>query len=340
MKNYQFKGWAAKQAKSKLEPYEKIEGNLKSNEVLLRIMASGICHSDIHLIDNDWMISKFPLVPGHEIMGQVVELGSEVKYLDTGDIVGVGWQRGSCGYCEECTTGRDNLCRIDRRTTTADHWGGYGNFHITDSEYAIKIPKGIQKPAVAPLFCGGATVFSPLVEYGKKAILSPVRVGIVGFGGLGHIAVKMARAMGYEVTLFSSSPSKKDEALQMGAHEVVSSLDKNSIDSMKSHFDLVLVTVNVDLAWESYLDTLRSDGTLCFVGVPPSKLSISVDSLLSGQKKVAGSVIGSRGTIDSMLKFCDTHQILPTVEIFEFGKVNEAIDRVRKNEIRYRAVLV
>lgn len=306
-------------------------------ETLIEVTACGVCHSDLHLIDNDWGISTFPLVPGHEIVGRVAAVGSSVDWLKPGALVGVGWQRTACGHCEPCTTARDNMC-FEKGMTCVNHWGGYADHHVTDAHYAFPLPK-MDAKALAPLLCGGATVYGPLIHFLNNRHSRSARVGVVGLGGLGHLGVKFAVAMGYEVTLFSNSPSKQKEAEAMGVHHFVSSASEDVIKSVGRKFDLVLVTANVDLPWGAYVQTLRTDGTLCFVGIPPSPLTIHAVELLDQRLRIAGSPIASRSEIQSMLEFAERNEITADIETFKMADVNTALDRVRKGNIRYRAVL-
>ena len=331
-------GYAALHAKAPLEPAELTLAELRPTDVLIAVEACGVCHSDLHLIDDDWSMSRYPLVPGHEILGRVVRAGSSVPTSHAiGTYVGVGWQRGACGQCDACVSGRDNMCDAQRSTCVYWH-GGYADLHVTNWNYAFVMPEVLQRPEAAPLLCGGVTVYSPLREFvrGPNA-----RIGVVGIGGLGHLAVKLAVAMGHEVTVFSSSASKEAEARQLGAHQFVHSADAASIRAAATdRLDLVLVTAAVDLPWDAYLDALRADGTLCFVGVPPSALDVHVGQLLNRRKRIAASPIGSRQMIRELLEFCARHGIWAQSELFALRDVNAAVAKVRANTVRYRAVLV
>lgn len=332
-----FHAWGATKKGAALERIEKPIPVLGEYEALVQNLACGVCHSDLHLIDDDWGMSNFPLVPGHEIFGKVVACGKN-SFVKEGEFVGVGWQRSSCMQCENCLSANENLCDANQATCVG-HWGGYADYHITDSRFAFKLPAGLQKPEAAPLLCGGATVYSPLTCFLNTSGFKPARVGIVGLGGLGHMAVKMARAMGAEVTVFSSSTNKVDMARQMGATDVVVSNNEDNIKDYGRKLDLVLVTANVDLPWNAYLSTLRVDGTLCFVGIPPSPVGIHAFELLSKRLRVSASPIGSREKIYQMLEFCDRFQILPETETYQMDEVNSVLGRVRENRVRYRAVL-
>lgn len=330
--------WAASEKGSKLAPIEKKLPELKPGEVLLKVHSCGVCHSDIHLIQNDWGISSYPLVPGHEIIGEVLAISARDSRLKIGQFVGVGWQRSACGNCECCITGRDNMCE-KKIPTCVNHWGGYADFHITDERYAFELPEGCHTPDYAPLLCGGITVFNPLCEFISPYRLGAPRVGVVAIGGLGHLAVRFAVKMGYEVTVFSSSENKRAEALAMGASHFVSSKDPKAITDYGPRLDLITVTADVDLPWESYVQALRADGTLCFVGVPPSNLSVHVNHLLDTRRRITGSPIGNRARMYQMLEFAKRHGIAAEIETYQIDQVNEAIERVKSGKVRYRGVL-
>jgi alcohol/geraniol dehydrogenase (NADP+) len=318
-----------------LGPFQYEPEKLGPFDVDIRISHCGICHSDVHLIDNDWGISRYPLVPGHEIIGTVSETGSLVTHLNQGDRVGVGWQRSSCMICEFCMSGQHNLCER-QEATCAGHFGGFADRIRVDSRFAIRIPEGLASENAAPLLCGGITVFSPLLRFG----VSPVhRVGVIGIGGLGHLALQFARAFGCEVTAFSHSPDKEAEAKKFGAHRFVSTKDKKAMAALDGTLDFILNTANADLAWNDFLDCLRPNGKLCFVGVPPSPAEVSVGRLLGGRKSVAASPIGSPDEIRIMLEFAVRHGIEAKTEVCAMSEANAALAKVRDNSARYRMVL-
>ncbi len=329
--------WGVKNPGDKLIPFEKPMKDLSPYEVCLRVVASGICHSDIHLIDDDWQISQYPLIPGHEILGEVVALGDAVKNLKLGDSAGVGWQRSACLECELCSSQRDNMCS-EKKATCVGFWGGYANYHVTDARYAFLTQT--LNPALAPLMCGGATVFSPLVQFLDNKKQRTASVGVVGLGGLGHLAVKFAVAMGYSVTLFSSSLAKKAEAETMGVRQFVDSSSADSIVNFGQNLDLIIMTANVDLPWPAYLSTLKVDGTLCFVGIPPSPMTFHVSEILDRRIKITASPICDRYNLQRMVEFAETHQLGATIETYPMDRVNDAIQAVRDQKVRYRAVLI
>ena len=329
--------WAAKEKGSSLTPFELPVPQLNPRDVLIEVKSCGICHSDLHLIDNDWYISKYPLVPGHEVVGRVVKTGSSSSRLKEGQWVGVGWQRSACGDCELCLTGRDNMCS-SKLASCVGHHGGYANLHITDERYAFELPEAAQLSSFAPLLCGGITVFSPLAEF-MKPKMGMNRVGVVGLGGLGHLAVKFSVALGYGVTVFSSSDSKASEAKAMGIERFVGSSTPEKIESVGRSLDLIIVTANADLPWDSYIKTLKVDGTLCFVGIPPSPVSVNLIHMLDQRRRITASPIGSRARIYEMINFASRKNIQADIETFKFADCNKALEKVRTNSVRYRAVL-
>ncbi len=329
------RGWAASSAGSVLEEREFPFPELGADDVAMEVLHCGVCHSDVHLIENDWKISEYPLVPGHEILGRVIAVGNRVAHLHAGDMVGVGWQSSSCGHCRECVGGNENMC-ASQGATCNGHIGGYADFHVTHSRFCFQVPERLVKPEVAPLFCGGITVYSPLCEFVTR---KDARVAVLGLGGLGHLAVLFSKAMGHEVSVFSHSPSKEKEAKALGASNFFAGDIKPLVKTIGRKFDLILVTANVDLAYPAYLDTLRADGVLCFVGIPPSPLTIPVGSLLGNRLRVTASPIGSPKRIHDMLDFANVHGLTAVSEIMPMAKANEAVERVKANKVRYRAVL-
>ncbi|RIL08760.1 MAG: alcohol dehydrogenase [Proteobacteria bacterium] len=328
------KCYAASKPGSLLEPFEYEPASLGSNDVQIQITHCGICHSDIHLIDNDWDISVYPLVPGHEIIGKVAAKGDAVKF-DLGQRIGVGWQKKSCLECEDCMRGEENLC-ASGEATCVENYGGFAESVVLDSRFAHPIPEEISSENAAPLLCGGITVFSPFVHFGVKPTM---HVGVVGIGGLGHLALQFAAAFGCEVTALSSSEDKEAEARSFGATRFVSSTDSETLSLLASTFDFILVTVHVDLDWPLYINLLKPNGQICFVGVPKSPLSIPVMPLISGRRSISGSPIGGRYEMRSMLNFAARNKIQASVEKHPFSALNEAVDRVRNNRAKYRLVL-
>ncbi len=329
------RGYAAKKPNGPLEPFQYDPKPLGRHEVEVKISHCGICHSDLHLIDNDWGITDFPLVPGHEIVGTITALGAEVNGLNKGQRVGVGWQRSACLHCEYCLRGFENLCSQLKDTCVANH-GGFADAIRIDHRFAFPLPDGLDSVSAAPLLCGGVTVYSALVYY---KVHPAMKVGVIGIGGLGHLALQFASKMGCEVTAFSSTPDKESEARGLGAHHFVFGDDSQTLEKVASTQDFILSTVSADLNWESYVDALRPGGRLCFVGVPKETIKIPAFSLIVGRNSISGSPIGSRTDIREMLDFAVRHDIKPCTETIPMSKVNEGIDRLRNNQVRYRVVL-
>ena len=329
------KAYAAAKAGQALTPFEYEAPEPGENEAQIIISHCGICHSDIHLIDNDWQISQYPLIPGHEVVGKVGAVGKRVTHLQPGQRVGVGWQRSSCMSCEWCISGQENLCP-GNEPTTATHYGGFASAINVDARFAFPIPEQLPAETAAPLLCGGITVFTPLVIYNAKPTS---RVGVVGIGGLGHLALQFASAFGCKVSAFSSSANKEKEAKGFGANDFVVSTNRDAMSAAANSLDMILVTANVDLNWELYLTALRPNGKLCILGAVPKPLSIPAMSLIGGNRSVCGSNIGNRTMIREMLEFAARHNIRAKVEVVAMSSVNEALERVRTNRARYRMVL-
>jgi uncharacterized zinc-type alcohol dehydrogenase-like protein len=328
-------GLAVHAAGAQLVPYKYQPGELKANEVEVRISHCGICHSDIHLIDNDWGVSKFPFIPGHEIVGTVSAVGSQVRDLAIGQRVGIGWQSDSCGVCEWCRQGDEHLCAAAQPTCVGRN-GGYADSIRVNSRFAIPVPEALESENVAPLLCAGITVYSPLHNLGVRP---SSRVGVIGIGGLGHLGLQFARAFGAEVTAFSTSTDKEEEARNLGAHHFVNTRDNGALKKLVGSFDLLLSTVSADQDWQAIVNGLRPKGTLCIVGVPPSPISIQAFPLIAGQRSISGSPTGSPRDLYRMLDVAARHGVKAITERFPMAKANEALVRVKKNQVRYRAVL-
>jgi uncharacterized zinc-type alcohol dehydrogenase-like protein len=329
------KAYAAHKAKAPLEAFEYDPGELAASQVELDVMYCGICHSDLSVIDNEWGFTQYPVVGGHEVVGKITNVGADVKKLKTGQVVGLGWHAGYCNQCSPCDSGDHNLCS-SARPTIVGHHGGFADKVRADANSVVPIPDGVDLKSAGPLFCGGITVFNPLVEYNIKPT---DKVAVIGIGGLGHMALKFLNAWGCNVTAFTSSESKKQEALEMGAHHTLNSRDKQEITNAAASFDLIISTVNVKLDWNLYLNTLKPRGRLHFVGATTEPLDVSVFALLGAQRQISASPVGSPATIAKMLKFAALHNIEPVIETFKFDQINEAIDRLRSGKTKYRIVL-
>lgn len=328
------KAYAATRPGGDLRPFEYVLGDLGADQVDIDIQSCGLCRSDLSMIDNSWQMTKFPLVPGHEIVGTVAAVGENVTHLPLGQTVGLGWMSRSCMVCEQCLKGDHNLCPTGEGTVIGRH-GGFADRIRAQSTWVIPIPDGIDKSSAGPLFCAGITVFNPLIQHGVRPT---GRVGVVGIGGLGHLAIKFLSAWGTEVTAFSSRDDKREEALEMGAHRAVDSTDKDEIKQLAGSLDLILVTANGALDWTTYLHALRPKGTLHFVGAAP-KVSAEIFDLIGAQKSISGSPLGAPATMAKMLEFAARHDIAPTVERFGMSEVNDALEHLRSGKARYRVVL-
>ena len=329
------KAYAALEAGGKLSPFEYDPGPLGYHEVEINVEHCGICHSDLSMLNNEWGMSQYPLVPGHEIVGSISQIGEGVTGLMVGNKVGLGWHAGYCLTCHSCLSGDHNMCASAQGTIVGRH-GGFAEQVRAQATSVVILPDGVDQRSAGPLFCGGITVFNPLVQFG---IMPTSKVAVIGIGGLGHMALQFFRAWGCEVTAFTSTDAKRDEALSMGAHHTINSRDIEAIGAAAGRFDLVVSTVNVKLDWNAYLETLGPRGRLHFVGATLDPLDISVFPLIGGQRQVSGSPVGNPAIIADMLTFAARHDIKPVTETYRFDQVNEALDRLRSGQARYRIVM-
>jgi uncharacterized zinc-type alcohol dehydrogenase-like protein len=329
------KAYAATEAGGTLSPFEYDPGDLDSHEVEIAVESCGICHSDLNMLDNDWEMTDYPLVPGHEVAGTVAALGGGVRHLEVGQRVGLGWHAGYCMTCASCRGGDHNLCAAAQGTIVGRH-GGFADRVRARAAAVVPLPDGVDAASAGPLFCGGITVFSPLVELGVRPT---DRVGVVGIGGLGHMALQFLNAWGCHVTAFTSSEAKKAEALDLGAHETIDSRDPQQLEAAAGRFDFILSTVNVTLDWNAYIGALKPKGRLHLVGAALEPLGLGAFPLIVGQRSVSGSPVGSPGMIATMLDFAARHAIKPVIETFPFERVNDALDHLRSGRARYRIVL-
>jgi uncharacterized zinc-type alcohol dehydrogenase-like protein len=314
------------------------------NDIRIEILYCGICHSDIHQARDEWGGSIYPMVPGHEIVGRVSYVGSEVKKFAVGDLAGVGCMVDSCRECESCRSGEEQYCdrglgvwtyngRYHDGTPT---YGGYSDHIIVDEAFALKIPANLDLAAVAPLLCAGITTYSPLRHWNVQA---GQRVGVIGLGGLGHMALKFAHAFGAHVTQFTTSPGKEDDAKRLGADEVVLTRDPENLKKLAGSFDFLLDTVSAPHDLNVYLSLLRRDGHMVLVGVPEKPAEVEAFSLALKRASLSGSAIGGIAETQEMLDFCAEHGIVSDIELTPIQKVNEAYDRMLKNDVKYRFVI-
>ena len=331
------KSYAAPQAGAELELYEYDAGELKAEDVEVQVDYCGICHSDLSMIDNEWGFSQYPLIAGYEVIGRVVALGSAAqdKGLKVGQRVGIGWTARSCGHCDACISGNQINC-LEGATPTILNNGGFADKLRADWQWVIPLPEQMDIESAGPLLCGGITVFKPLLMH---HITATSRVGVIGIGGLGNIAIKLLHAMGCEVTAFSSNPAKEQEVLAMGADKVVNSRDPELLKALAGQFDLIINTVNVDLDWQPYFEALAYGGNFHTVGAVLKPLPVPAFTLIGGDRSVSGSATGTPYELRKLMKFAGRTKVAPTIETYPMSKINEAIQHVRDGKARYRVVL-
>ncbi len=328
------KAYAAFEEKGPLKPFEYDPGALGKNEVEIEVHYCGICHSDLSMIDDEWGMTQYPIVAGHEVAGKINAVGENVKGLSVGQNVGLGWHSGY-GDCPSCSSSDLNLSATAQPTIAGRH-GGFADRVRADAQSVVAIPDGVDLATAGPLFCAGITVFNPLVQFNVKPTS---KVAVIGIGGLGHLALQFLNAWGCEVTAFTSSESKKEEALKLGAHRTLNSRDAAEIEAAANQFDFIISTVNVKLDWNAYVATLAPKGRFVFVGATLEPLDLDAFGLILKQASVSGSVVGSPETIATMLDFAKLHGVKPQVEVFPMSKVNEAIEKLKSGDIHYRIVL-
>jgi alcohol/geraniol dehydrogenase (NADP+) len=329
-----YEAWVAKGAKQPMMLETVDLGPLGVEDIEVALEHCGLCHSDLSVLNNDWGISQYPAILGHEVVGRVTAVGPNAKGLQIGQRVGVGWVSSSCMHCHQCMSGSHHLCP-QAQATIIGHRGGFASHIRAHWAWAIPLPETLNFAEAGPLLCGGITVFAPLARYAKPTD----RVGIIGIGGLGHMAVKFAAAYGCDVTAFTSSASKFDEAKGFGAHHVVSSQDSAAIGKLGGSFNLLISTVNVKLDWDAMIGALAPNGRLHVVGAVLEPIPVAAFSLIMQQRSVSGSPLGSPVAIATMLDFAARHQVAPQTEHFPMSKINEAFARLESGKARYRIVL-
>lgn len=329
------RAYAATSAKGTFEPFSFDPGELGPEEVEIAVSHCGICHSDLSMLNNDWGMTQYPFVPGHEATGTVVALGSEAKGLKIGQRVGIGWSAYSCLSCPQCLAGDHNLCPTTQGTIVGRH-GGFADRLRAQWTWVRPLPDALDLAKVGPLLCGGITVFNPFLAF---QIRPTARVGIIGIGGLGHMALQFANKWGCEVHAFTTSDSKEAEARQLGAHHVHNTKKPDTLKSLAGKLDFIISTINVPLDIHGLLSALAPKGRLHVVGAVLEPMPVAALDLIFGQKEISGSPTGSPSALDRMLDFSARHGIAPVTEMFPMSKVNDAMERLRSGKARYRIVL-
>jgi len=337
-------GYAAHSTTAALEPWTFDRRELRANDVQMEILYCGVCHSDLHQARNDWGWSSYPVVPGHEIVGVVTAVGPEVKKYKEGDRVAVGCMVDSCQHCDQCDKGEEQLCRHGNtqtyngrdRVTGDPTYGGYSKHLVVREEFVLSVPDSLDISKAAPLLCAGITTWSPLKTWGVK---EGTRVGVIGLGGLGHMAVKLAAGLGAHVTVLSRTADKEADAKELGAHALLVSSDKAAMKAAANSLDLIIDTVPVKHALNPYMPLLDIDGTLVIVGQLGPMEEMSTLPMLTGRRRVSGSPIGGIRETQEMLDFCAEKSILPDVEMIRMDEINHAFERMEKSDVRYRFVI-
>jgi alcohol dehydrogenase (NADP+) len=336
--------YAAATAKSPLAPFTVERREPREHDLVIDILYCGVCHSDVHQVRDEWGGALFPMVPGHEIIGRVTRTGAGVKRFKKGDLAGVGCMVDSCRACDPCRRDLEQFCQkgaawtyngteMDRETPT---FGGYSTQVVVDERFTLKVPEALDPAGAAPLLCAGITTYSPLRQWDCKA---GDRVGVVGLGGLGHMAVKLASSMGAEVTMLSTSRRKEQDARRLGASAFALTSDEATFTRLAGRFDLIVDTISAPHDYNKYLGMLKPQSTMVVVGVPPQPTPVQAFSLISGNKRLAGSLIGGIAQTQEVLDYCGAHKIVSDVEIIPIQKINQAYERMLKGDVRYRFVI-
>lgn len=327
--------YAAMSSKSELVPFEYDAQPMNPQDVEVRVQYCGICHSDLAMIDNDWGMSQYPLVPGHEVVGEITAVGAQVKELKVGQRVGVGWQSGSCHICRYCHHGKEHLCINQPEYTIVGRYGGWADYVRVQADFAVPIPDKLDLAIAGPLMCAGTTVWTPMMHFGVRP---GMKTAVLGVGGLGHLAVQFLAKFGTDVTAISTSGDKEEEARKLGASDFIATRGTDELAKAAMRFDFIISTVSADVDWSQYINALAPEGRLCIVGIPDSDLKIPAFPMLC-ERSVSGGGAGAPSDTASMLEFCAKHGVVPMCEQFDMKDINQAIDRVRSGKVRYRAVL-
>ena len=336
--------YAAHGPSSPIVPFSIDRRDPGAHEVKIDILYCGVCHSDIHTARNEWGNTTYPVVPGHEIVGRVISTGSDVSRYAIGDMVGIGCFVDSCRTCMSCVAGEEQYCdggvvwtyNSKEKVTLLPTYGGYSTSIVVDEQYVLRVSEKLHLPGVAPLLCAGITTYSPLRHWN---VGKGTRVGIMGLGGLGHVAVKIAAALGAEVTVISTSAAKEADALKLGAHDFLLSSDDSAMLKRKSHFDFILNTISAQHDYNRFLSLLRLNGTMTLVGIPPEAVPVRAGMLTGRRRNLSGSLIGGIKETQEMLDFCEMHDIVSDTEVIPMSYINEAYERILRSDVRYRFVI-
>ena len=336
--------YAAHAAKECLQPLTIERRALKSTDVHIEIEYCGVCHTDLHFVNNDWGMTEYPVVPGHEIVGRISQIGSEVGKFKVGDLAAIGCMVNSCGQCSSCESGNEQYC-LNGFTATYNTpiedpggmtYGGYSQRIVADESFVLHVPESLDITATAPLLCAGITTYSPLLHW---SVQKGMKVGIVGLGGLGHLGVKFSHALGAHTVMITTTPEKGEDAKTLGADEILISTDSDQMAKQAGEFDFILNTIPVDHEVTPYLDLLKVDGTMCVVGAIEPLNQVNAAQLMFGRKKLAGSLIGGISQTQEMLNFCGQHSIVSEVELIRMDQIQEAFQRLVKSDVKYRFVI-
>ncbi|MGV3539331.1 MAG: NAD(P)-dependent alcohol dehydrogenase [Rufibacter sp.] len=338
------KGYAAFDPNQPLAPFNFNRREVGPHDVLIEILFCGVCHSDLHTARGEWGGTQYPVVPGHEIVGRVVRVGEHVQKFKAGDLAGVGCMVDSCQSCPSCSEGLEQYCEKGfvgtyngkEKGMDTPTYGGYSNQVVVAENFVLKIREGQDLARVAPLLCAGITTFSPLRHWGVR---EGHRVGVVGLGGLGHMAVKLAASMGAEVTVLSTSPNKEADAQSLGAHKFVVTKDQEALRQVRGYFDFIINTVSAKVSLDMYANLLKRDGTMILLGVPPEAPELHAGTLIFGRRSIAGSLIGGIAETQEMLDYCADHNILSDIEVIDMHQINNAYDRMLAGDVKYRFVI-